>query len=464
MLTVQSWLHDSLIARVWHHFEGGYARLFSVAEIAREPILKWSFGASLLFFFSTFETWIRSSGMTVETAQSGKAVCWPFFQQCYNFYFLHALPYGYSQTELYMLFYGVMMLIVYLMWREQWAKAHMLLLVLLLWKVFVIMLSYDVAGPYDYYHVILTAILLFVPYKEYFLKVGFVFLYFMSVTMKFDPTWVLGTYFTSLKTGLPIFPTTWTPVFTNLVIFMQVVGCWFLLSRNMILQRLSLIYFTIFHLYSGIFVYYHYPTTALPPLLILFGPMYRHTPTPFSRKALAGWIIIILVALSQIVGFLISPDRRMTLEGNRYGMFMFDANHQCVATVTMYTKGAQLDTDTKLPSGTGCSGFYCLVETSVQSQNDETASIDRYESVSAWNRCDPYEWYTRLNQRCASNPDIQRIAFQFDHSVDGGPFYRIVDVANICALSYLPFSHNDWIQLPGTAPIVGYPVQNVYSY
>ena len=135
---------------------------------------------------------------------------------------------------------------------------------LLAWKVFAIfVLSYLLAGPYDYFHIAFAVVLLFLPYKEYFLKLSIVVLYFLSGATKLDATWILGSYFTTLQTGLPLFPDALTPVFTNLVIFSQVIGAWFLLSRHALLRYTALSFFIVFHLYSGIFVYYHYPSVSL---------------------------------------------------------------------------------------------------------------------------------------------------------------------------------------------------------
>jgi len=443
-----------------HRAARRYARIFSISEIERELILQWSFGASLFYFFVTFSSWIQRTNATAEAAQNGSAVCWPYFQDCTHLFFLHAFPYGYSQSTLYMFFYGLMCLIVYLMWKKEWTQAHALLMVLFLWKVFaVFFLSFVTPGPYDYYHLILTSVLLFVPFKEYFLKLAFVWMYFMSVTVKFTPGWILGTYFTSMRSGLPDFPAGLTVFLTNLVIFVQIVDCWFLMSRNWILQRLSFSFAVIFHLYSGVLVYYNYPSSALLPVLILFGPLYRYTPTPFSKKAIGGWVIIILVGLFQLLGFVVSPDRFLTLEGHRYGMFMFEANHQCVATFRTYSKKA---TPASHWEGLQCPGLYCTVETSVESKNGETVSTKKIESASAWNRCDPYELWYRARASC-TDPGVERISMQFDHSINGGPFYRIVDEPSICDLTYKPFSHNNWIKIPPEAPIIGYPVQNFYS-
>lgn len=445
-----------------------YGRLFSVREIEEHSILQWFFGAMLFFFFLRFGDFIGSSAVTRETAERGAALCWPYFQECSVFYLFQNIPEGYSQSIFYMFLYGVMLLVVWCMWKRDWVVAHGLLLFLFLWKAFLLFLvHYSLAGPYDYYHTILTAVLLFVPFKEFFLKLSFVFMYFMSVTVKFDETWVLGTYFTAMKTGLPIFPDALTPLFTNLVIFSQVVACWYLLSRNWILQRATLTFFVVFHLYSGILVYYLYPSVSLPPLLILFGPMYRHTPIPFSKKAVAGWCVILFVALFQLIGFLIPTDRRLSLEGNRYGMFMFEANHQCVATVRIFSKSSSpvRRSVSEIPAGQSCSGFYCQVRNAVYpSESGEMVQESVYESPSAWNRCDPHMWWSRYHSLCERRENVSRVALTFDHSINGGPFYRIVDTENVCDLSYRAFGHNEWIKLPPEAPVVGGALQNVYQY
>ncbi len=445
---------------------GRYRKLFSIAEIEREPILQWVFGGVLFFFFVTFNRWISSSNVTIEQAERGAAVCWEYFQGCTKFFFLHEIGSGYSQTIFYMVLYGIMVGIVYCMWKKKWTIAHALLGLLLVWEILVtLVLSFSDGAPYYYYHIVLTTILLLVPYKEFFLKFAFVFMYFMSATTKLDSTWILGTYFTALRDGLPLFPDALTAPITNFVIFMQIVGCWFLLSRNFFLQRVAFIFFVAFHLYSGVFVFYFYPSVSLPSLLILFGPMYRYTPIPFSKKTLAGWTVIMLVAIFQLLGFTAPGDRRMTLEGNKFGMFMFEANHQCVVTVGTYTKVAPpAQPDSEVPAGTKCNGFFCLVKTTTRATDDDLILREqRYESGTAWNRCYPYEWWSRLHSRCAQNENIARISLKIDHSINGEPFYRTVDAPNICDLAYRPFGGNTWIRQPPEAPLMGYPVTNTYN-
>lgn len=455
-----------IIERFFHSVVHRYHRVFSIEEIEKESILQWMFGGSLFFFFVTFSRWVSSPNVTIEQAERGAATCWEYFQNCADFFFLHEIGHGYSQPIFYMVLYGIMLTIVHCMWRKKWTAAHALLTLLLLWEIIVtLVLSFSDGAPYYYYHIVLTTMILFVPFKEFFLKFSFVFMYFMSVTTKLDSTWILGTYFTALRDGMPLFPDALAAPITNFVIFMQVVGGWFLLSKRWVLQRAAFVYCVAFHLYSGVFVLYFYPSVSLPPLLILFGAMYRYTPVPFSKKAVAGWIVIVLVAIFQLLGFTAPGDRRITLEGNKFGMFMFEANHQCIVTVGTYSKNKpDVRPDWEVPAGTRCTGFFCQVKTTTSSTPDNLSLREvRYESGTAWNRCYPYEWWSSLHARCAQQANTTRISLKIDHSINGEPFYRIVDVPNICDVQYRPFGGNAWIQQPPEAPLIGYPVTNTYN-
>lgn len=444
--------------------KAAYRRVCSIDEIENQTILQWMFGGILLFFFLTFGSWIGATQATIQAAESGVALCWPFFQNCADYYFLEALPYGYSQNIFYMCLYGIMLAIVYAMWRKKWELAHLLLFTLLIWEILTVLFVYREAAPYYYYHITLTSILLFARHKEYFLKLAFVVMYFLSATVKLNDGWVLGTYFTSLELGLPIFPDIFAPLLTNFVIFTQIVGAWFLLSRNAYLKNLVLAELIFFHLYSGAFVHYNYPTVAIVPLIILFGPLSRHTPTPFKRDTWFGWLVIMILLICQLVGFAAPGDRRMTLENNRWGMYMFEANHQCFADMTIHSEGSRETFDWEAAKGTPCNGFYCLVKQSVSSTGTSTAETRRYESGSAWNRCAPYEWWSRIHSFCERDTSVQRVEFRLSHSINGGPFYRTVDLPNICDVDFLPFVHNEWIKVPPEALVDGYPVMNSYHY
>ena len=453
-------LKDFFTAPLPRAVYAGYRRIFSVHEIETSKTLQWLFGAMLLFFYATFYDWIGSSLLTKDTP----AVCWPYFTNCNALHFLSYLPYGYSQTTFYMLLFGVMLLIVYSMYKKWWTLAHVLMVLLWLWKTYAsFVLSWSISGVYDYYHIILTAGLLFIPHKEYFTKVGFVLLYFLSSTIKFYPSWVLGTYFTSLKLGLPLLPQSLTVFWTASVIFSQIIGCWFLLSGNRVLQRIAVVYYTIFHLYSGVLVRYPYPTITEPTLLILFGPLYRHQRPPLRKTAIAGWIFLALIFLFQTPVHFINGDEKLTMEGYRFGMWMFDANHQCISTFTQYyASGDGLATSTfALRPQDACVGQMCVTKRVTKDVSGQWMTVTRVESPRGEVRCAPYTVWQEHMDLCAQR-GVTHVAFTFDHSVNGGPFYRVVDEQNMCNLTFNPFAHNDWIHEPPQAPIVGYPVEDTY--
>jgi len=81
-------------------------KTFSIEEIEQEPNLAMMVGASLFYFFVSFSNWIGQTATTVETAKSGGAICWAYFKNCADLYFLHLVPYGYSQSALYRSFTG----------------------------------------------------------------------------------------------------------------------------------------------------------------------------------------------------------------------------------------------------------------------------------------------------------------------------------------------------------------------
>jgi hypothetical protein len=413
----------------------GYRRAFSIHEIEEQPILQWIFGATIFSYFLAFQAWIGSSATTLDAYARGAHLCWPYFQSCGEWLFLRALPNGYSQTFLYMFLFGTLVFVVYCMHRKDWVLAHFALLVSFLWHAAVaFFLTYALAGNYDYYLFLLAFALLFLPRKEFFLKLIFVLLYFLSTATKIHETWILGTYFSALKTGLPLFPDWSIPLWTNLIIFMEMVAAWFLLSHNRLLQRVVLVFFILFHLYSGLLVEYRYPATVLPTLLILFGPLYRYTPIPLDRKALLGWALVALMFVAQASSHMIPGDEKLTMEGNKFGLYMFEANHQCISrTTVVYADGE--------------------------------AQEFSEESALARGRCDPYRYWFRIKAVCTQRASqLERIGWTLDHSVNGGPFLRIVDTANACNLSYSPAKHNPWIKTETDNPmIIGYPVENIYE-
>src|SRR6202011_4806189 len=92
-----------------------YKSLFNIDEISNDITLKGLSGAIFLGFYVTFASWIYSPLTTVKAVENKTYICWPFFQDCRNLIFLQALPDGYSQTFVYMVLFGLMLLGAYAM-------------------------------------------------------------------------------------------------------------------------------------------------------------------------------------------------------------------------------------------------------------------------------------------------------------------------------------------------------------
>jgi hypothetical protein len=416
-------------------FLDAYRRVFSIREIEEQKIVQIAFGALLLSLFLGLSRWFYSHAISISAYNDNSFVCWPYFQGCGKLYFLQALPEGYSQSIVFMGFFAMLALAVYFIYRKEWTLAHMIVAIVWLCKVGILfVLTQELAANYDYYDTFLLFVVLFLPYKLFFARLTLVSFYFLASTIKIHEGWIMGSYFTTLKTGMPIFGNAIAPIMTNLVIGMQITGSWLLFSKNRFWQRFALVYFMLFHIYSGILVGYRYPTVAFVMLVVLFAVSYweTYTPAPLTRRSYAGWYFIAILFVLQFISISIPGDQKLTLEGNFYGLFMFEANHQCVSTATVY-------------------------------RADGSSRKIVHESYDSTWRCDPYGYWFQLENMCDRDRSIDRVAWTFDHSINGGPFYRIVDEQNACALSYKAFSHNEWIKLPPEAQIVGYPLKNYFQ-
>lgn len=411
-------------------------RPFGIDEIAATPVLQWMVGVSLVGHVLTFFDWAKTRALSVEAVAANVHTCWPHFQRCGDLAFLHSLPQGHSQAAFYAVLFAISIGCVLAMAARRWGLAWLLLLTLFVWKVLVLfVLSMSYLGNYHYFHSGLTFLLLFPRHKLWFLRRGLVTLYVLSAAVKLHEGWVLGTYFSALVTGLPFVPDALIPFATNGVILLEMVVAPLLLSPRPRVRAGAVLALLGFHFYSMLFVNWLYPAMCIPPLLVLFGPAHRLAiRAPFVRGTAAGWITLAGFVAFQAVPIAIPGDEKLTLEGHGFGLYMFEANHQCISRVHLM-RGDAIVADL----------------TSV--------------SEAAHDRCWPYrQWFT-LRRVCEENRGkIDRIAWTLDHSINGGPFWRIVDERDACALDYRPFAHNGWIREPGDGAVpVAYPVKNFYQ-
>lgn len=411
-------------------FHKAYKRLFSLDEISNDLAVRLFGAAVLLGFIASFKSWDENIATSIHGAEKGLTLCWPFLQQCYDWVFMTARPFGYVQNTVFMGMLGLIFTSAYGLCVKRYTLAHICIFILFIFKLYLLSISYRYNANYDYYQTVFTFIFLFVPNKRFFASLSIVFFYFLSTATKIHESWSLGGYFSAMVTDLPIFPEGTTMVWTNTVIFMEMIGSWFLFSKNKYIQRTVFAFFAIFHLYSGTLVGYHYPTIVTPTLLIFFGPLFKpFDRVPLSIKSIPGWILMTSLFCFQMISHAIPGDEKLTLEGNFYGLYMFEANHQC----------------------------------SIRFFDDKGNTKFSRDSTSARSRCDPYRYLNRFQKNNCKPDNKNKYTFKMTHSINGGPFYLIVDEPDACSLKYKAFTHNEWIKTEEEAKPIARPRKNFYK-
>lgn len=405
-----------------------YLAFFGFDELKKDIALRWFAGAVILGFIVTFNGWMNDPALNMESIKNFNVQCWPFFQSCADWIIFPSKWDSYAQSNFFMLLFTLLVVAAYAVISQRYFLAHLCLLLCFAAKLYFMLINYRFNGNYDYYHTMFTFILLFMPHKRFFGSLSIVAFYCLSTVAKIHPSWTFGGYFIPLKLGLPIFPDELIVPLTNLVIVMEMVMAWFMFSRNRLLQRGVFLFFCLFHIYSGTLVGYHYPLIVMPSLMIFFGPLFTHFGgIPFDRRAILGWLSIAGLCAVQMIPILIPGDSKLTLEGNFYGLYMFEANHQC---------------------------RYDIID------NETGERMFRRRMANARNRCDPWRYLTRSQQRYCNQPGDSTYSYHMIHSINGGPFYEIVRESDLCSLRYKAFGRNHWIKDEKTAPKVGRPVEN----
>ena len=358
--------------------------------------------------------------------------CWPHFQSCKSIFNILPLPFSYDLNYFLVSIYVLLVYGTFYMYKKDYKKALLILTLIFIVRFYFAFFGDYNSGNFNYYDVYLMFIYLFIPKKELFLRVGFIYFYFLASTIKLDASFISAKYFTTLTLGAPFFNNIAIVIFSNLVIIMQMVGVWFIFSDNKKYRMIAYVYMTIFHFYSGLIVGYRYIITSIPFLMVLFNEkiferydVFKNLYIEKNKNTLGLFFLFALLCL-QLLPYTISGNHKVTLEGNNYGFYMFEANHQCKSILTQNGK-----------------------------------NIKTEYSNDARNRCDPYTYLFKYKNLCINNNE--KINWELVSSLNGEPFYEIVNESDMCALSYKPFVKNTWIKDEVKAKKVGYPRYNYYA-
>jgi hypothetical protein len=405
----------------------------SIHEIEENKHLQYLYWTLLVGFFLSFETWISKNHISISPSGKAEHICPPYFQNCSTFYFLQGKPFSYDQYILYSILTLFILLSALYAIKKNWTASALLLIPPLFFKfIYVILLSYLPVVDFEYFHLPIVLIFIFCRNKMYFIKRAWVITYLFAGTMKFTESWIVGNYFSAIGIGIPLFPRSIIPLITNCVAIFETISPWFLLSSNRKIRLLVLYAWVAFHLYSIIMVGFLYPLYCTPILLALF--LYDHDSEENNfvsiKKNMSGWLVLSVLSAVNILPFFISSNRLYTLQGLKFGVSMFDANHQFVSNAEIVKKNGDI-------------------------------IIHKKASNEAMRRASPYNIWYELNQIC-KDTNVGTIKWRYYSSINGNPFYQLINTENMCKLKYHTFRENDWILTPETkAPLVGYPEYSV---
>lgn len=409
------------------NFQNKYSEFFALEEFNKTPVLVVAILAVLLGMALAFYGGFPAGWGAINMDNPGSFICPNFLQHCESFIFLKTGA-GYFSHRVFFAFglLGPLVLTAVFAYKKEWVWMHLVLMYLTFTKIYLgFIADANVSVPFMMFNLVPAFVLLFSRKRWTDLRWCFLLLYFMAGFVKLDEAWIVGSYFSTTKEGLRLFPQFAIPLATNLVICFELFAVWFLFHKNSKIRWVVLAFFIVFHLYSTIYVSFRYPLLTLPLLVILFG---APAPAFGSRISRFGVVMTAFLLFVNLLPFMAGPNHKWTAEAKQFTLDMFDGNRQALSR-----------SETKYQDG--------------------HVFVHEVPHTNAYDRAKPYNNWYFLKKSC-SNPGVVSVAWTFTVSVNGGPFRRIIQEDDICKTEFHPFRHNEWIHLDG--PIVGYPTTNYY--
>jgi len=366
----------------------------------------------------------KSTSYRTETSEGFQRCLMPFLR-CHEWPLPGAMPGSYANG---LLFAAVLGLIVFTFWqilrdnRRIWLPS---LGALLAFKIFYDFIwHFSELQNFDFFHLLpLAAFLLNTRDRLGGARMMWVLLLSLSAIVKLSDAWIAGSYFSTLKLGLPLFPDGSIPLITNGVILFEIFGSLALFSR----KWAKPVFWTwvAFHVYSTILVGFTYPVRCLALIFALF---YKPEPFRWPLPQLNGCtrILLFTFATLQLVPRFFAEDPHRTLRFEGYMFNMFQANYQCSAELE-YSEGEQ-------------------------------KKVLTISENTARKRCSPFYFLQRAQHLCRRTGN--NVALKLDQSLDGKPFYRIIDLSDACRAEARLLGKNAWLKSELESDLIGYPDRN----
>lgn len=375
------------------------------SDISGSPIAQRLLFVLIGFQIILFTTYVFDSAGTLEAVRNNTYTCWPFFQECAQWYVLDVKP-SYSQTAWYALMFLLQGAALWALSRGAWLRAQLLYSVTLLSQmVLIFVLSYEAGEAYAYYHALLSLIVLFAPVRAGALVV--VGLYVLGGAVEVFNLVTIGR---EAGEVLPLIPQPLTLVYISSAIALSLIGSWYLLSEDRRYRIGALCLMTLFHVYAGITFDFYYMLFIVPVIWVLFYERPLHDAR--ALRIALGLLALLACLQVWIVGMAHTVN------------YTFARQHGGVAV--------------SFPTTSGVSNY------TVHYQDGTEKSI-----TNEWNRkpcrCSPYTRWFELRNICRA-PGVERISWTLDVTAPRFLWHRVVDVENACDLQFRWYGGNDWIR------------------
>ena len=362
------------------------------------------YSSMVLGFILNLSSWF---GGKIATTNGYEIICSRFIQNCEKFIFLEGTPTSWNDQIFHFIIFLFLVFSVYFFIKGKHKKSALLLVPpLIIEGLFGFVLFEQSSIPFIYYHFFPCIIFLFSknPFND--LKWMIVLLYILAGWVKLDEGWLAGGYFHNLELGLPLISSSLITPISILVTVMEL-SSGLLLCKIARVKGIYLKFFYIFHLYSFILVGYRYPLLCLPLLYFTFSiSQATYRPTKFFN------FVASILILFNLLPHLIDSNYKLTDQGNSLALNMFDANRQSFSKMTIHNK------------------------------NGDKEVIEK-NTTHAYDRVKPYHYWFIAKKKCGEG--IEKISWELDISLNGGAFWRVVDLEDICLVSFKPLSKNSWI-------------------
>jgi hypothetical protein len=395
-----------------------------LAEIERDPALRWYGGALAFLHVVTYLYWVDQRVVAFVHAQA-EPICWPLVPECEKLRVLSA-----SGAALLLRAYFAAAVGAGLLFASRrlvpWAYAGLVLVNLL--KLGVMLLDYRLRMNQHYMGFFATFAYLLVPGKRDALRVLVTLFYFWAGTLKLNWEWISGA---GLYRSMWPLSGVGVVVACVYVIVLELGVAWGLLARRAWLFWAAFAQFLVFHALSWQVVGFFYPLLMLA-ILTIFPLSRRLEPRNPPEDLLAAlwsgrargsaYALAALFSLLQLVPYAFPGDRTLTGEGRLYALHMFDARSTCVGWADLRNAdGTTTRRDLKLPLDTRIA-------------------------------CDPIVYFNRARNLCRQR-DAGRVAFEdldlflTARRASDGEMKRVIATRGFCAKGerYDPFRHNAWI-------------------